>query len=55
MVKEFPTFPDFVRDYEKRYLKALMNEAKGNKSLASRIGLMNRNTLRAKLRRYGLD
>lgn len=44
----------FISEVEKPFLKVVMQRAEGNQSKASEILGINRNTLRKKLKNYGL-
>ena len=44
-----------LQETERPLLKVIMSETKGNQTRAAKILGINRNTLRKKLARYGLD
>ena len=44
-----------LQEIERPLLKVIMSETKGNQTRAAKILGINRNTLRKKLARYGLD
>ena len=55
MVDSGMFFPDAVSEFEKRYIRKVLEDSQGNQSRAAKVLGIHRNTLSRKVEEYKLD